>query len=358
MIAALVIGISHGMCIATASQTPLYQEIDIYLWILAILASILMIPAIFDPKIFRSIPRWLSGAASSLIELLAGIVRKKNGKPSNGDTSNNDDDLYKAIGTAGYSYDPKQDIFYSNMDAWQRSMGYCRLYDESAAPMGMIIDCEPIYFEYDHKRWLIEFWKGQYDLTTGCELGVYTTEEPDLNIPGVFNGPFFKCAEDADQLHMDYYLMKNDEKLFSREDKHWWLTGFKLGEFSEPSELAMHLSVTLKDDVMRDAFLVGLKSAGYLEHEINISENTVSVIFEKAHTEQPFTRIEETDRIIQMKNQIMCEQYQEITGPYNSFPEKVKAIQEQSSELYQSVLNIGRTKQLLESFDKIKNYLD
>jgi len=55
------------------------------------------------------------------------------------------DELDKAIEIAGYSYDPKQDIFYSTMDPWQRDIGYCRLYDELAAPLGMIIDCEPIY---------------------------------------------------------------------------------------------------------------------------------------------------------------------------------------------------------------------
>ena len=69
------------------------------------------------------------------------------------------DELDKAIEIAGYSYDQRQDIFYSTMDPWQRDIGYCRLYDELAAPMGMIIDCEPIHFEYLGKRmddWFVE----------------------------------------------------------------------------------------------------------------------------------------------------------------------------------------------------------
>lgn len=358
MIAALITGILNVMRIASARQMLLYEQIDIYLWILVIVASVLVLPAIFAPKVYQRIPQWVSWAGTALVAILVGIAGRKKDIPNNDDTSNNDDELYKAIEAAGYSYDQKQDIFYSNMDAWQRNMGYCRLYDDAAAPMGMIIDCEPIYFEYDGKRWLIEFWKGQYDLTTGCELGVYTTEEPDLNIPGVFNGPFFQCAKDENRLNMDYYLMKNGKKVLERKDNHWWLTGFKLGEFSEPSELIMHLSITLKDEDMRDAFVVGLKNAGYLEHEIIISENKVGLKFDKARTQQPITRREETDRIIQMKNQILCEQYQEIAGPYDTFPEKVKAIKEQSSALYQSVLKIGRTKQLLASFDKIKDYLN
>jgi hypothetical protein len=343
-----------GTGISAIRQILSYEEIDMVLWILVVLSSILILPAIFVPKVYRSIPQWISKVITALIALLMGIAGSKK---ADDDIQNEEDDLYKTIAAAGYSYDSKQDIFYSNMDAWQRNMGYCRLYDEAAAPLGMIIDCEPIYFEYDSKRWLIELWKGQYDLTTGCEIGVYTTEEPDLNIPGVFKGPFFQCAEDEDQLHMNYYVMKNDETLFAREGKHWWLTGFKLGEFSEPSELIMYLTITLKDEAMRDAFVSGLSKAGYLDYEVIISENTISLKFDKTHTQQPVTRIEETDRIIQMKNQILCNQYQEITGPYDTFPEKVKAIQEQSSELYESVLNVGKNKQLFVNFDKLKDYM-
>lgn len=348
MFAALGIGIS------VISQIQSYEEIDIVLWILFVLSSILIISAIFDPKVYSIIPQWMSRVISALIALLIGVAGRKK---TDDDILKEEDDLYKTIAAAGYSYDSKQDIFYSNMDAWQRNMGYCRLYDEAAAPLGMVIDCEPIYFEYDNKRWLIELWKGQYDLTTGCEIGVYNTEEPDLNIPGVFKGPFFQCAKDEDQLHMNYYVMKNDETLFIRDDKHWWLTGFKLGEFSEPSELIMYLRIALKDEAMRDAFVAGLLKAGYLDDEVIISENTISLKFDKTHTQQPVTRIEETDRIIQMKNQILCKQYQEITGPYDTFPEKVKAIQEQSAELYESVLNVGKNKQLYLNFDKLKDYM-
>jgi len=35
---------------------------------------------------------------------------------------------------------------------------------------------------------------------------------------------------------------------------HWWLTGFKWGVMSDPSQLSVDLSIKLKDDAMRDAF--------------------------------------------------------------------------------------------------------
>jgi hypothetical protein len=271
--------------------------------------------------------------------------------------STDNDALYEAIKSAGYSYDPRQDIFYSNMDPWQRKMGYCRLYDEASAPLNMIIDCEPIYFEYGGKRWMIEFWKGQYGMSSGGEIGVYTTEEPDLSIPGFFDGTFYNCASNADRLYMSYSLVKDDELLFTRKGKHWWLTGFKLGEFSEPSELTMYLTIALKDAAMRNAFVGGLKKAGYSDSELYIDSNIVGLIYNKTHTPQPITRIAETDWLIQRKNELLCEKYQEITGPYDNFPDKMNAIREQAPEIYDAILNIGKTKPLFEIYEKLKKYL-
>lgn len=324
---------------------------DLYPWIPVIIIVILAVLAIFTPQIYRRIPQWLTLVAAACIGWFARIFIKKKI-----DGSDDTESLYEAINAAGYAYDERQDMFYSTMDAWQRKMGYCRLYDEAAAPMGMIIDCEPIYFDYDGKRWLIEFWKGQYDLTIGAEIGVYTTEDPDIDIPEIFTGTFFECAKDEDHLEMAYFIKKNGRKLFRREDKHWWLTGFKLGEFSEPWELTMYLTITLKDEVMRDAFVEGLNKAGYKENEILVDQNTVGLIFDKPRTPQPISRTKETDELIQMKNKFMCEKYQEITGPYETFPEKLKAIQEQAPELLDAVFHMGKAHKLDDAYMKLHQW--
>jgi hypothetical protein len=265
--------------------------------------------------------------------------------------------LLKQIEDAGYTYDPKQDIFLSNVNSWQRKMGYCRLFDEVVAPLGIIVDCEPIKFEYGGKRWLIEFWKGQYGMTTGAEIGVYTTKEPDLYIPNFFNGTFYKCAGDAELLHMSYTLVKSGEILFARKGRHWWLGGFKLGEFSEPSELKMYLTITLKNPVMRNAFVKGLKEAGYSDYEISIDENAVGVVFDRARSTQPVTRIAETDWVTQRKNKLLCDKYQKITGSYDNFPDKMNAIWEQAPEIRDAILNIGKNRKVFKLYEKIKDYL-
>ena len=82
--------------------------------------------------------------------------------------------LAQAVYAAGFVYDPNQDIILSRMDPLQRNFGYAFGYDAAALGMSANLDCEPIFFDYDGKHWMIELWKGQYGLETGCEVGVYT----------------------------------------------------------------------------------------------------------------------------------------------------------------------------------------
>ena len=257
--------------------------------------------------------------------------------------------LDKIIATAGYAYDPNQNIYYSTMDSWQRNVGFCRLCDEAGAPLSMIMDCEPVHFEYGGEKWLIEFWKGQYGMVTGGEIGVYTGGI-DVKILGIYNDTFYNCASDDQLLEMSYTLKKNGRTLFSREGKHWWLTGFKLREFSEPSELSMDISITLRDEIMRDAFLGGFIAAGYSESEYTVVGNTVSFTFNIPRAKQPSTRTRATDWITQRKNEFLCNKYQEFMGPFDSIQDRIKAFEEQAPNMYPSILNLRRTNQLSEKW--------
>jgi hypothetical protein len=70
--------------------------------------------------------------------------------------------------------------------------------------------------------------------------------------------------------------------LFTRgPETHWWLTGFKWGVLSDPSELSVDIAIKLKDAAMRDAFLGGIAGRPYAN--LTVSGTTVSFTFE-----QPF----------------------------------------------------------------------
>ena len=68
----------------------------------------------------------------------------------------------------GFAYEPGQDIFVSQIHAWQRKEGYEALFDNLASKFNMIMDCFPVYFDYRNRTWLIEFWKGQYGINSQC----------------------------------------------------------------------------------------------------------------------------------------------------------------------------------------------
>ena len=210
--------------------------------------------------------------------------------------------LARAVYAAGFIYDPGQNIIYSRIDALQRQFGYAYGYDVAALGMDAILDCEPIFFDYAGKHWMIELWKGQYGLETGCEIGVYNraigSTSPwyallDATI-GARAGDsnqshnlFFDCANDSELLVVSSTLYKNGQVLFFRgPEKHWWLTGFKWGIYSRPQELTMDVSITCLDAMMRTTLLNALEGMGY---SVDVSSGTVSFTFATPSSHQPLS---------------------------------------------------------------------
>lgn len=252
--------------------------------------------------------------------------------------------LNELLAPSGFAYDAEQDIFYSRIDSWQRKFGYGRSYDEAAAPLNMIIDCEPIYFEYEEKKWMIEFWKGQYGITTGGEVGVYYLPKPNLAEEILNNMLIYQCVEDADTLKIQTVLWKGGRQLYYRRGYHWWLTAFVLGEYSKPKELEMDIEITLKDIEMRDAFLKGLYEAGYRTEEINVAATTVWIHFDKPHTRQPLTRTRWFSAIKQMENKRNVRLYQKATKDYANAYDKLLAFQKRAPGLYKKWEQLGKNR--------------
>lgn len=266
--------------------------------------------------------------------------------------------LEQMLKDTGYSFDDKKSIFYARTDAWQKKYGYCQLYDEAMAPLSMIVDCEPVRFDYNNEKWLIELWKGEYGITTGGEIGIYKTEDQDLSIPEVFSGTFYHAILDEDWLLMSMTLRKGDQILFQRRDRHWWLTGFVLGEFSEPGELVMDAGITLKDDGMRRAFVNKLIQMGYSGRKIRVVGNTVHLIYDVPHSPQPYTRADPLESLMQKKNRYLCEQYMKFSGNTGNMYEALNNVRRRSPELYDMILSMGKSANLLRAYDLISGYLE
>lgn len=213
----------------------------------------------------------------------------------------------------GYCYDICSDLFVSTLDAWQKNFGYCRLYDETAPSMNMIFDCEPIYFNYQNKTWLIEFWKGQYGINTGAEVGIYHAKSI-LKRHELATELFFGASE-AEMLPISYELTKKDgSTVFQASQVHWWLACFRMGLFSTAADLRLKVSIAFPDEEMKRSYINGLLQTGYSTDEIFIHNHSVSIYFSTPKSPQPFRRIR--SRISQWQNKKFIKLYLFITKPF------------------------------------------
>lgn len=255
----------------------------------------------------------------------------------------------------GFAFDPAADTFYSLRSCWQKDFGYCSLYDEAAARLNMIIDCEPITFFYRDKHWMIELWKGQYGMTTGAEIGIYNTDHPSLHIPGFFLGTFYHSAASDEQIFMSYRLFKGDTLLFERRDLHWWLTSFRLGEFSSPADLKMEITLFFPAREMLLAFAEGLKKMGYQKDEIHIGHFTVSFTFQKPHSRQPESRTRIREFIRQKSNLLSCRTYRYLTRRQETTLDKLYYLKQRFPAIYKQVLQFHYLPKLYQSFARIQS---
>ncbi len=264
--------------------------------------------------------------------------------------------LNDLLSPSGFAYQPQGDFFYALMDGWQRSMGYCRLYDEAAPFFNMIMDCEPIPFSYDGKRWLIQLWKGQYGITTGAEIGVYATDRPDV-ASDKFTGTFYDSIPDSERLRLAFVLRQNGKVLMKRRALHWWLTGFTLGTFSQPEALSLDARIGFPTVAMRDAFIAALMAAGYQRNEFRLRGKTVTVHFTTPHTPQPATQTGPQRLITQELNKSNCTLYQTVTTPYADTLDKLEYLQQLAPELFDFLIHSLYAKGVFDAFGWLKPIL-
>lgn len=252
-------------------------------------------------------------------------------------------DINQALHPFGFAYDLRRDIIYSLKEAWQREFGYGKLYDELALVMNMMIHSEPIYFEYDNRRWMIEFWKGQYGITTGAEVGVYVEKERDDDKDP--EDAFYQCVSEDEELPIEMVLYKNGRRMFRRDRKHWWLTGFRVGEFSWPGELMLDVSLTFPDFAMLEAFLEGCYYAGYQPEDFRVWYKRVCFRIYQPKTKQPSKYGKIFGRWIQRQNAHNCKLYRRVTKDFNRTLDKLDYLMQAYPGIFNIIMKTGRISQ-------------
>ena len=233
---------------------------------------------------------------------------------------------HKGFSAAGFAYEEANDLFYSTKNAWQKNFGYTHIYDVWAPIFRMIIDTEPIKFYYNNKNWLITFWKGQYGIVTGAEIGIYATSSKNIN-----KKTLYLPIKDNDLIHMSIILYKNNQEVARISAKHWWLTVFKLGMFSKPKELSMDVSITFPDRGMLNAFLTSFTKLGYKSKDFKVIGKTFYFLYKRPRTKKVWTRTWLSDSITQFLNHRNVKLYNKyladvIETDYSNFPNNKKLI--------------------------------
>lgn len=177
------------------------------------------------------------------------------------------------INAAGYSYDAKEGVFYTEIDSWQREANFIKHYDTLAVFGNMTYLTTKVDFDYAGRNWRFQFWKGQYGVLGGAEIGIYYKN------PGETEELYF-CADDDNLMLMEFtlYLTPADyqsgHKYFTRGwQKHWWLTGFKPGVVT-PTDLVMSARMRAFDSTMAAAMEKGFQNAGFKKGDAKTEMDT------------------------------------------------------------------------------------
>lgn len=249
--------------------------------------------------------------------------------------------LDELIAPFGYAYLPAQDIFTSRLDVWQRDFGYCTLYDKAASRFNMIFDCLPIYFDYEGKTWLLELWKGQYGINTGAEIGVYYADR--ILEKKEYTTTLFQSVEDCDMPALSFRLFRKGVQIADVCARHWWLTAFSLGRFSESADLYMQACITFATHSLAHAFIKGLINAGYPEDDIHLNCNTVTFSFTKSAVRCGCSagfRIKLAQRI----NHFWCKVYLFITRPFCLSLDRILYLYYYLPVIFRKILRIRKYK--------------
>ena len=182
-------------------------------------------------------------------------------------------EIFSNYNIFSYRYDYVDDVYYTDdKNCWQKPFGFARIYDILSPYVAMEYDYTRIFFTYEGKDFMVQFWKGQYGyLFYGGEIGIYSKPASDEKV-NMFT--FFAVADEEDWPMMELSLYHqqlngNWKREFTRDyDRYWWCTGFKAGilrDVEPADELRLVSRITFKDENFASLVAQGLRDCGFAE---------------------------------------------------------------------------------------------
>ena len=239
----------------------------------------------------------------------------------------------------GYNYDHCQDSFHTNLDSWQRDFGYGMIYDKAAPHFNMIFDSMPIYFNYDGKTWLIEFWKGQYGINIGAEVGIYKSDH--ILEKYEYDTEIFQAVEDDELFPLSMKLYENDNLLCCAGKRHWWLTAFKMGKIAFPKDIFVEFTLTFPNCEILNAFIDALAKHPLAPEDIYGNGLNITFLFDGYNNRHDSFY----NTWVMFKNSCFCKLFTWITAPLQNSMDQILYIYEYAPFAFRKLINIHSKQQ-------------
>lgn len=157
---------------------------------------------------------------------------------------------------SGYNFNIYEMVVYTTVDCWMRNFGFCLMYDilANSMPISYSYITRRFKFEYDGLQWMIQIWKGNYFISNGGEVGIYSRE------PGKHLNTFYNCATPEQELDMSLQILNGNKVLVDRPlQRHWWISGFHIGTMRYlPSVLTLKSTIVMPNEEMLEAFTASI----------------------------------------------------------------------------------------------------
>lgn len=247
--------------------------------------------------------------------------------------------LNRSVNPFGLAWHLEKHIFTTALNDWNQNSGYTGVYDEKAAHFHIIYDCEPVYFDYEGRTWLIELWKGQYGIHAGAEIGIYAA---DHLVSSVFlNEIHFENVTQNKVLKYSFRLIQGSETLFTVSAMHQKLSGFLTGNLSKPDSLRMQVSITFPNTGMMDAFVDSLLILGYALSDLSLYQLTVAFCFTTPKTVPGKVLSSRRISYLNFTNRIYMKTYLMLTRPFQNTQDRLTYLLFYLPPLYHKVVCMG-----------------
>ncbi|MCR5485858.1 MAG: DUF4474 domain-containing protein [Clostridiales bacterium] len=154
----------------------------------------------------------------------------------------------KGIFEIGFDCDTDQFGMTNPVNAWHRQYGYNISYDVLGNILLIDTNTVRVFFDYDGKHKMFQFWKGNYTkISNGAEIGLYNRKDKSVLR--------YDSVPDEEMLVMQMELYHKGE-LFYKTDptRHWWLTGYVPGDLMKKKDILFKASIEFPNEEMLKAF--------------------------------------------------------------------------------------------------------